>query len=468
MSRHNAPEVIIIGAGITGLSLAATLEQCGVPFVILERSDRVGGQIRTLEQDGFVFETGPNTGVISAPEVMELFDYAAPYATLQVARKEAAARWIWKGDRFHVLPSGPVGGLFTPLFTWRDKLRLLGEPFRRKGSDPLESVGTLAERRLGKSFVDYAIDPFIGGIYAGDPYRLNTRYALPKLYDLEQEYGSFIRGAIQKAKQPKSERERRATKEVFSAVGGLEMLVRAVAKKVSRMGEIVTDVSEISIEQGDGAQWVVTYRRQGDGDRKLLSTKHVVTTVRAEQLESLLPSALRPSLPPIASLVYAPVVEISVGYRHLPGVRRDAFGGLVPSCERRKILGILFPSSCFDDRTPYEDSALFTIFVGGLRQGEVLKSLRDEQLVALGLGELTQMMRIPKGIEPDMIALSKHERAIPQYDETSELRVRRIKEIEQMYPGLHLAGGIIDGIGLAHRITQGAHLGKGIVDQLTK
>ena len=68
-------------------------------------------------------------------------------------------------------------------------------------------MASLVKRRLGKSFLDYAIDPFILGIYAGDPAYIVPKYALPKLYNLEQNYGSFVGGAIKKSREPKTENE---------------------------------------------------------------------------------------------------------------------------------------------------------------------------------------------------------------------------------------------------------------------
>ena len=123
-----------------------------------------------------------------------------------------------------------MSAITTPLFRLSDKFRILGEPWRKRGTDPDEPVGALAQRRLGKSFYEYAVDPFVSGVYAGDPMKLTTRYALPKLYNLEANYGSFIRGAMAKAKEPKTDRDRLATKKVFSAVGGLSQMVDAMAK----------------------------------------------------------------------------------------------------------------------------------------------------------------------------------------------------------------------------------------------
>ena len=180
-------DILIIGAGLTGLTTGFWLTRAGKDIHILEKADRVGGQIHTFREKDFVYESGPNTGVVSYPEVAELFEALSPACALETAREESKRRLIWKGNRFRALPSGLFSAVTTPLFTLGDKFRILGEPFRAKGNNPDESVGELAARRLGKSFLHYAVDPFLSGVYAGDPMKLVTRYALPKLYNLEQQ-----------------------------------------------------------------------------------------------------------------------------------------------------------------------------------------------------------------------------------------------------------------------------------------
>lgn len=451
--------VVIVGGGLTGLSLAAQLDTRGVPFVLLEKENRLGGQIQTRHSNGFTYEVGPNTGTVSTPEVAELFEYAAPEATLETADRNSDNRWIWKGDKFHPIPSGIWGGLTTPLFTWKDKFRVPLEPFRKRGTDPNETVGQLAERRLGKSIVEYTIDPFIGGIYAGAPYQLVTRLALPKLYNLEQTYGSFIGGAVKKAKEPKSERDKKATKQIFSAEGGLENLITAVARKIIRTGEVITEALKIKLTPQDGEyKWITSYR-DPSGEKHQLESKYVVTTVRADILPSILPDAWAPCLARLATLPYAPVTEVCVGFKHLPDVKRGAFGALVPSKEQRKVLGILFPSSCFRNRVPTEDGALFTIFMGGMRNREQFFEQTTEEQEREGLEELYAMMKLPRDLEPDLIDVARYPKAIPQYDMGTEERHNDLRALEADYPGLFLAGGMIGGIGMANRITQGMQIG---------
>lgn len=447
-SFSSETDILIIGAGLTGLTTGFYLTRAGKDLQILERQNRIGGQIRTYREEGFVFESGPNTGAISYPEVAELFAALAPECTLEVAREDSKRRLIWKGDRFHALPSGLLSAITTPLFTLGDKFRILGEPFRAKGDNPDESVGELARRRLGKSFLDYAVDPFLSGVYAGDPMRLVTRYALPKLYNLEQQYGSFVRGAIAKAKQPKTDRDRLATKQVFSAVGGLDHLTGALSNAIGP-DRITLSADAITIRPHEG-KWKATFSTP-EGDRTLLANQ-VVTTTGAYALPDLLPFIPKEEMEWITALHYAPIVQASVGIRHTGGLSFNAFGGLVPSREKMDVLGILYPSACFAGRSP-EAGALFSFFIGGVKHADMVNWPEDE-LQALIRHAFHVMLKFPEQTEPDLIRIFRHPHAIPQYEQSSGIRLKTIAGLEARYPGLTLAGNIRDGIGMADRIRQ--------------
>ena len=194
MTEKPTAKIAIIGAGLSGLTTAFYLKRHGIPFKVFEKADRAGGVIQTIEENGFTVETGPNTGSMSRPEAAVLFEDLKDDCTLEVADESAKARWIWMNDRWHTIPSGVLGGITTPLFSFSDKIRLLGEPFRKKGTNPEETIADLVRRRMGKSFLRNVVDPFISGVYSGDPEKLVTQYAIPKLYQLEQDYGSFIGG----------------------------------------------------------------------------------------------------------------------------------------------------------------------------------------------------------------------------------------------------------------------------------
>ncbi len=448
---------LIIGAGLTGLSTAARLRAAGLPVCLLERSAHVGGQIRTFRKDGFVFETGPNTGTIASPEVAELFELLGLQP--EIASPAAANRLIWKGRSLHPLPRNLQEAIGTPLFSFRDKIRILGEPFRARGTEPDETVGAMTRRRLGCSFADYAVDPFLGGIYAGDPDRLVTRFALPKLYQLEQQYGSFIRGAISKARAPRSERDRKASRQVFSIEGGLGRLIDALTDYIGREN-ILTESSVQHIRQSDTHTYSLTYA-DASGEEHTLSCRHVVSTEAAHLVPSLIESLVTEDLSSLAQLQYAPMIEVAIGFRHVDASHLPAFGALIPSRENRRILGILFPSDCFRGRAP-EGGTLYTIFMGGVRHA-YLWDCTDEEIRTIALEELYDMLRIPASSVPDLLHISRHRHAIPQYYADTEQRLDTIRRLEHKHAGLHLGGNMSGGIGMAHRITQGAEIAKRII-----
>lgn len=444
-------DTVVIGAGLTGLSTAFHLSKRYTDTIVLEKESRIGGQIRTYTENGFTFESGPNTGVVSFPEVAELFQQLEGRCELEIARESSKRRLIWKGTQFHALPSGLKSAITTPLFTLSDKFRILGEPWRKKGTDPNEPVGALACRRLGKSFYEYAVDPFVSGVYAGDPMKLTTRFALPKLYRLEAEHGSFIRGSIAKAREPKTDRDRLATKKVFSAVGGLQRMIEAMAQDL----QIITNAKDIKVmPKGDGL-WQVTYNGQ-----EKIECRHVVTTVGAYALPDLLPFIDQERMQKMSSLFYAPIIQVCVGIKDARGLAYPAFGGLVPSKEQKRVLGILFPSECFVGRAP-EGGALYSYFIGGARHTDYLKKT-DDEIREIALEAFHSMLGYPADVEPDLLKIFRHERAIPQYWSDSGDRFQTIEELEKQYPGLILAGNMRDGIGMGNRIYQGADVAKRI------
>jgi len=439
-------DIVIVGAGLTGLTTAYLLARKGREVMVVEQMDKIGGQIQTYREGNFVYESGPNTGTISNPEVAELMadleQTSGGKCMLETAPDASKRRLIWKGDRFRELPSGLMSAVTTPLFTFGDKLRILGEPWRKKGNNPDESVGSLARRRLGKSFVSYAVDPFLSGVYAGNPDTLVTRYALPKLYNLEQNYGSFVRGAIAKMREPKSDRDRLASKKVFSAVGGLSNITQSMADYLGPQ-RIVLGIKD------EG--WKVSYINK-EGNAEQIDCKQVVTTCGAYALPEMLPFISDEAMRKLNNLKYAPVIEVSVGVKDVLGGDYQAFGGLVPTCEKQQVLGILFPSACFTGRAP-EGGALFTYFIGGVRHAELLDK-SDAEITALVEEYFHKMLKFPAQITPDLIRIFRHQHAIPQYEITSGERFDAIEQLQKQYRGLTIAGNLRDGIGMAHRIKQ--------------
>lgn len=448
MSSVIEKDIVVIGAGLTGLTLAFYLKKQNKDVLVIEKSDRTGGVIHTENENGFVFETGPNTGVVGNPEVAELFEDLQGLCTFEAADPSAKRRLIWKGNKWHAIPSGLISAIGTPLFTLKDKFRVLGEPFRKPGTNPEETLTDFVKRRLGVSFLNYAVDPFISGVYAGNTDYLIPKYALPKLYALEQNYGSFIRGSMQKAKEKKNDpRLQKATKDVFSAKGGLGKLIDALTQKVGNK-DILLNAKNTSVSPEKAGFKITTTL---NGERVEINAKKVVTTAGAYALSAVLPFLEKEEKEPFEALKYASVVQAIIGFKNWKGMSLKAFGGLVPSRENKKILGALFTSSFFVQRAP-EGGAVISVFMGGTRRPEIYE-MSDQEIHSLLETQAKEMLEIPD-FKPDLLKIFRYKHAIPQYGLESKHRFETIKNLQEKYPGLYLAGNIRDGIGMADRIKQ--------------
>ena len=442
-------DIIVIGAGLTGLNCAHYLAKKNRDFLVVDRLNHVGGVIGTVSEKGFVYETGPNTGVVSHPEVADLFNDLKDKITHETADEKAKKRYVLKNGKWEALPSGLIGGITTPLFSWKDKFRLLGEPFRAPGVNPEETLAEMVKRRMGKSFLNYAVDPFILGVYAGDPSQLVTKYALPKLYNLEQNYGSFIGGSIRKMREPKDPEASKATKKIFSVKGGLGNFMHALQQSVGD-DKFLLGLQDIIVEKN--ADGYLLKGENGNGEVTEIQAKQIVSTVGAYSLRTLFPFLADEHLRHIENLHYTRVVEVVAGFSRWEGRALDAFGALIPYCEKRNILGIMFMSTLFEGRAPKE-GALITIFIGGVRRQELCdlddKGIRElvekESKGLLGLNEFN----------PDLFKIMRHSHAIPQYRADSKDRFEAIEALQNQFPGLILAGNVRNGIGMADRIKQG-------------
>jgi oxygen-dependent protoporphyrinogen oxidase len=444
-------QIVIIGAGLTGLSLAYFLKKAGKEVLLLEKSNRTGGVINTMNEDGFIYETGPSTGVLSSSELAELFSSITDRCKPEIAGNDSKRRYILKKNHWEALPGGLFAAIKTPLFTWYDKFRILGEPFRRKACYPDEPVASMVVRRLGKSYLDYAVDPFVSGVYAGDPWQLITRHALPKLYALEDNHGGFIRGTIalhkNVKKQPPKSHANHPTREVFSVNGGLKNLVEVLADEIGVENCIIG--CDNMVTEFKNGEYQINFTNSA-GQSVEIGTSVLVTTVGGYALPELLPYIDKSLTDTLADTTYSPVIHAAVGYKHWTGVKLDGFGGLIPARENRRILGVLYPSAIFSGRAP-EGGAMLSVFMGGIKNREMI-NLPDEEIIAILKEEIRLTMKTTN--EPDLIRIHKHKHAIAQYDIKSEARFNAIDKIEKEFPGLIIAGSMSGGIGMADRVKQ--------------
>ena len=433
-------DVLVVGAGVSGLATAFGLSRRGLAVEVLDAGAKPGGVIGTVNRDGFLYETGPNSALDTTPLIGELIDAAGLRSERLAASEVASTRFVVRDGRPVALPMSPGAFLSTPLFSFGAKARLALEPFvSRQPAGEEEAIAHFVRRRLGREFLDYAIEPFVAGIYAGDPERLSVPAAFPKLHALEQRYGSLIVGAIRGAR----ERRRRAetaknTAKSFSFRAGMQALTDALARGV---GRVTLGAKAIALSRASDGSFSVVFDQ--DGLTLARQARAVVLAVPAAEAARLAYPLAPDAARALQEIEYPPVTVVASAYRREDIAHALAgFGFLAPRVERRAVLGTLFSSSMFEGRAP-EDAVLLTNFVGGRRNPE-LASADDATLAEKVAAEHRSLL----GARAPALwnAVTRWPRAIPQYEMGHLGRIAKVAEAEKAVPGLRFCANYRGGV----------------------
>lgn len=449
-------DTLVVGAGISGLTTAFWLRRAGLRVAVIEAAPRVGGSIETWPAGPWRFEMGPNTVLESRDEVTRLLRASGLESEKVVAAPTGKRRFLWKGDRLHALPGGPPGLLRTPLFSAGAKLRLLKEPWIARPAEGVEeTIAEFVTRRLGPELLRYAVGPFVSGVYAGDPERLSVRWAVPRIWSLEAEHGSLIRGALKGGKTRR--KGPRPGGAMFSFPQGLEELPRRLAREI---GDVRTGVAAQRVLFRKEGRREEGYRVETPSED--LDAAQVVLAVPADVAADLLDDATEGRSRLFAEIPYAAVGIASLGYRRADVAHAlDGFGFLAPRGEGLRVLGCLFTSQLFPGRAP-EGHVALAAFVGGRTDPEIVQQDED-QILAVVEDDLRRALGV-RG-EPALATVRRWPRAIPQYEVGHGRFVERAAEIERALPGLRLGGNFLRGVSVADCIKNSTELAEEILRQ---
>lgn len=390
--------IAIIGGGISGLTVAWYLQQAGVAYDLFEASDRPGGNIRTQHHADYLLETGPNSLQLS-DDLRELVQDLGLTDQLQDTAAVSANRYVLRDGRYRKLPGKPQQLLFDGFFSLKARYHILRELTRPAAPvDAHETLAGFIRRRFDQELVEYALNPFISGIYAGDPEQLLLHKTFPQLAALEQTYGSVLKGI---AKSSGGQRRR-----IVSLRGGLQTLTDTLAARLTHY---------------QSGQAIISLHRQPDGTYQLrtptgiLPTSYsaVVLALPAYAAAELLKIQFPAEAAALEAVYYPPMAAVYSAYPraavHHP---LDGFGALHPKKENRYAAGSVWTTSLFPDRAPAEQ-VLFTTFVGGTQYEEQARQPEVAQMAAVHQ-ELSQLYEIRA--QPTWQFRYYWERAIPQFD----------------------------------------------------
>ena len=452
------PRIVIVGAGLSGLCtahyLVDRLSEAGkeAEILLLESDGVPGGKMRTIRQDGFRMEWGPNGFLTNKPYGMELVKDLGIEGRLARSSDLARKRFIFSGGTLHRLPETPPAFFRSRLLTLPGRLRICWEPFAQgppPGVD--ESLGDFARRRLGPEALEKLIDPMVTGIFAGDPDGMSLRSCFPVIHDLERKYGGLVRGMLGVRKE---KRKRGVAGEMSAGPGGVLMSfdegVQALADTLA--GRLADGLHRnVTVDRIGRQEGAYILSMTADGRREEMAADVVVVATPAYAAARMLAPLDGELCEALDAIPYSPITVAALGYEMATlGNPLDGFGFLIPRGEKRKILGALWDSSVFPDRAP-EGKALIRVMVGGVRAPD-LAALPEEELLAVARMELRDIMGI--AAEPVLARTFFHDRGIPQYLVGHGRILERIDGRLGRFPGLHLNSNAYRGIALNDCVLQ--------------
>jgi oxygen-dependent protoporphyrinogen oxidase len=438
-------DLLILGAGLTGLSAAHTARQAGLHCVVVDQANQAGGVLQSQQSEGFTLDFGANSFALT-PEIRQLLDELALTDQVQLALPAGNKRYLFRDGNLHAVAPTPSTLLHTRLLSLPGKLRLLLEPLikaRRNGNE--ETVAQFFQRRIGREAFQYLIEPVLTGIYAGDATRMSVQAVMPQMVAWEDAHGSLLGGL--RHQRSASRDSGQPGRQIATFPGGMATLIRALAQPLGSHLHLRSHVERIRpLPNGDF--WVDL---SANGQHQTWQASQVLWTLPTQAAPALMP--LDQDLPlDLQAIEYPPMLMYALGYQREAIHRKlDSFGFLVPSAAQQPLLGAIWNSTLFPGKAP-AGQALFTLFIGGAKH----KGATEADLLALAQEARAVFERVMfiQG-QPTMAQHYYWRRAIPQYALGHSQLVQRIHALEQRWPGFFVSANWLDGVSVGDRVKGG-------------
>lgn len=461
-------KIVIIGGGITGLSAAQRVTELkneknlDIEVYLIEKSARLGGSISTISKDGFLIELGPDMFFTKRPWALDLSKRLGLEKDLIETNESKRGTYVlWKKrlvpvpEGFLMLaPSKIIPFLKTPLFSWSGKLRMLADLFISKKYYSDESLASFVRRRFGNEALERVAQPMIGGIYTADPQKLSLRATMPQFIEMEQKYGSVIKGMLHNKNDNKQNSGARYS-HFLSYKNGMQTLVNALEASIPEES-VFLEESVNDIKKND-RNWEV------QTDKRKLSVSGVIATTPSHHTASLVQNIDTDLSSHLSSIEYASSAVVIFAYKkeHI-SQNIDGFGFVVPDVEKSDLIACSFSSIKFDGRAP-NNQILIRAFLGGALKPKILE-LKDNQIIDKAQRELEDILGL-KG-DPQFSLIKRYPQAIPQYHLGHLNKIANIQKKLLEYRGLEIAGNAYSGVGIPECIHSGEQAAEKILKDL--
>jgi len=472
-------KVIIIGGGVAGLGAAykitrAASEGHDVEFVLLEKDRRLGGKIQTeivpdpSEKGQFIVDGGPDCFLTEKPACHRIAKLAGFFDDELPTDESRKRTWILSRGKLHELPDGVF--MFAPtkflpfattgLFSWTGKIRMAMDLFipRKKvmpGEFNDETLESFVVRRMGRECLDRLAEPLVGGVHASDPSKMSLAATFPRLLEMEQKYGSLMKGFLAARRKVEEMRRKYPVKPgekprtfFTSFLNGMQELTDRMAEAAGR-GSVQTGVTVTALRRKDDGAWSAQLSNGSivDGDAVIIATESWAAEPLIRPHDQAIADALS-SIPTSSS------ATISVAFNESEvGFDLNAFGVLCPLVEGRALMAATYSSTKWRGRAP-AGKVLLRGFVGGPHNQEILKR-SDEELVQTVLAEFRDILGLNPFTKPLFSRVFRWHLGMPQYTLGHLDRVTLIEDRTTKILGLAIAGGSYRGVGVPNCIESG-------------
>ncbi len=430
-------KIAILGAGISGISLAYYLDKEKYEVTVFEKSDAIGGCVKSKKVNEYAFELGPNTVQLKYQEVLELINKVAK-DDLIYPSDLAKNRYILKKNKFVKAPMSPLSLFGNSLISLSSILKLLKEFSIKPGRlDEQVSVKEVVVNHFGEEIYHNLFVPFCTGIYASNPENMSVKYGFPILWEAHQQTGSII-------KHFKRNRRKPELNKIIAFKNGFQSFLEKLAKGINiQFKEEIESVSK----QGE------VFQLKFKSSQEPLVFDKVISCLPAHALANV-----NNSLSFLNEVHYSPIYVWQMAIPKSEMQKPQGFGVLTRAMDKHHFLGIIFNSDLFPAKSP-KDKHLMTVMIGGERDKSLLE-LDQEEIKQTVFNELKALFSIKGDIDFEHSHLWKN--AIPQFHLNHESIIKEVKKFEEQNNDFYISGNYIEGVAIPDRILASLKLAKKI------